>query len=430
MMKISVCIGTTLMSTTMLAAPCLSQASSAGPVRQLPASAVTSPEALGSLAAVRGLSNGSVLVNDQVSRRVLLLDSDLKLVRVVADSTPNTNNAYGGRSGGLFPFRGDTSLFVDPSSLSFLVIDPEGRLVRTMAAPRPNDINFMTGGNMTMPGFDAQGRMLYRGRMPSTQNANKDPVVPDSAPIVRVDLSTRKADTAAYFKIQKTIVSVTKDASGNIMSMNMMINNLLPLVDEWAVMSDGTAAIVRGQDYRVDFLNADGTVTRGAKLPYDWERLPDEKKAEIIDSTRAFREKARAQILATAPVTTRSAAGERVETRMSKTTDGSNVSIAMGPGNGPPPPIMLPEPSDLPDYRPAFGIVGVKADMENRIWVRTTAVLQSGGGAVYDVIDRSGKREDRVQLPVGTTIAGFGKGVVYYGFRDESGIHLKKAPIR
>jgi hypothetical protein len=90
MMKIAVCIGTALISATVLPAPCLSQASSAGPVRQLPTSVLTSPEALGSLAAVRGLSNGSVLVNDQVSRRVLLLDSELKLVRVVADSTPNT----------------------------------------------------------------------------------------------------------------------------------------------------------------------------------------------------------------------------------------------------------------------------------------------------------------------------------------------------
>jgi hypothetical protein len=407
--------------------------SAAGPVRQLPAAVATSSEAVGSIAAVRGLPNGTVLVNDQVSRRVLQLDKDVKLLRVVADSTPATNNAYGGRSGGLLGYHGDSTIFVDPASLAFLVIDQDGKIIRTMAAPRPNDVAFMTGGNQSTPGFDSRGRLIYRGRTPQApQPRNADPVVPDSLPLVRVDLTTRKTDTITYVKTQKTLVSVTRDKNGNLVSVEMQMNNVLPIVDEWAVLTDGTLAVVRGQDYRVDLFNADGTVARGIKIPYDWERLSDERKVELIDSTRAFREKARDAALAAAKSGTAvvGETGRTIETRMTISSDGVRSASSGPPANAAPRPFILPEPSTLPDYRPAFGIASVRTDMENRLWVRTTAVLKSGGGPIYDVIDNTGKRVDRVQLPVGTTIAGFGKGVVYYALRDDSGIHLKKAPIK
>jgi hypothetical protein len=59
--------------------------------------------------------------------------------------------------------------------------------------------------------------------------------------------------------------------------------------------------------------------------------------------------------------------------------------------------------------------------------VRTIPTKPTPGGAVYEVIDRAGKLVDRVQVPAGTTIAGFGKGgVVYLGMRDAAGVHLQR----
>lgn len=104
------------------------------PVRPLGPALVTS-EALGAIAGVRHLSNGRVLVNDQRGRRVLLMDSTFRVVRVVADSTMATNRAYGASTGGLFAYKGDTTIFVDPASLSMLVIDADGIVRRVMAAP-------------------------------------------------------------------------------------------------------------------------------------------------------------------------------------------------------------------------------------------------------------------------------------------------------
>jgi len=68
--------------------------------RQLPAAMATSTDSIGSVAAVRQLPNGNVLVNDQARRRVIMLDKNMKLVGVVADSTSSTANAYGVRPGG------------------------------------------------------------------------------------------------------------------------------------------------------------------------------------------------------------------------------------------------------------------------------------------------------------------------------------------
>jgi hypothetical protein len=84
-------------------------------------------------------------------------------------------------------------------------------------------------------------------------------------------------------------------------------------------------------------------------------------------------------------------------------------------------------PSELPDYRPAFANGSVRADAEGKLWVRIMSPKPSSGPE-YDVIDRTGKLVDRVVLPAGTTIAGFGPGgTVYLGVRDASGVHVVRA---
>src|SRR2546423_176126 len=259
-------------------------------LRQLTAPA-TSTEALVSLAAVRQLPNGNVLVNDQGGRRVLLMDSTLNVLGVVADSTSSTSSAYGPRPGGLIPYRGDSTLFVDPASLSMLVIDPVGKIARVMAAPRPNDVAFLTGGPFGNPGFDSKGRLVYRsfagptGPPRGANGAFVPPVFPDSAAIVRLELASRKLDTAGFLKVFRPVMTMSQDANGGVRMQSML--NPLPVVDHWVVTSDGSLANVRGRDYRGDFIGADGTRTTGQKIPYEWQRLHEEDTVAFIDSTKA-----------------------------------------------------------------------------------------------------------------------------------------------
>src|SRR5688572_29396355 len=142
--------------------PALSQ--TLPPVRPIGATVARSTEPMGAATTAIALPGGKVLVNDILKRRVLMLDSTFTQVTVVADSTSSTANAYGNRAGGLLAYRGDSALFVDPASMSMLVINAEGKITRVMSAPRPQDVGFLVGGPNGFPGFDAKGRLVYRAQ--------------------------------------------------------------------------------------------------------------------------------------------------------------------------------------------------------------------------------------------------------------------------
>ena len=425
-------------------------------LRQLPAAAATSTDSIGSVAAVRQLPNGNVLVNDQARRRVVLMDPAMKVIGLVADSTSSTNNAYGVRPGGLIAYRGDSTLFIEPAGLSMLVIDPAGKIIRTMAAPRANDVNFLVGGPLGNPGFDSQGRLVYRTmdfgmrgmRPPQPGQPFVMPTQPDSSALVRFNLGTRKLDTVGFFKIPKNNVQMSQDANGG-MRVSVTINPL-PIVDDWAVLSDGTVAFVRGHDYHVDFIAASGVTTVADKIPYEWQRLTDDDKSRFLDSAKVAIEKQRAAVAAGGPGAANAVragfeafaggGGGGAPQMITMTREapaggaagGGTTRVDVGgPGGMQVPPINMVSASELPDYKPVFGTGAVRADMDGRLWVRTIPTKPTAGGAIYDVIDNGGKLVDRVQVPAGTTIAGFGVGgVVYLGVRDATGLHIQRIVSR
>jgi hypothetical protein len=107
----------------------------------------------------------------------------------------------------------------------------------------------------------------------------------------------------------------------------------------------------------------------------------------------------------------------------------------MGGGNTPPPPTLrenaVIDPEDLPGYRPPFTQGAVRADLDGNLWIRTVPARPTPGGPVFDVVSRAGELVDRIQIPSGYTIVGFGRGrVVYLSMRDQSGIHLARVRLR
>ncbi len=403
----------------------------------------TSAEPLASVSQVRALPDGRVIVNDNTGRRVLMFDSTFKTFTVIADSTSATANAYGARLGGLIAYRGDSTLFVDPASLSMLVVDPNGKITRTMAAPRPNDVNSLIGGPFGTPGFDAKGRLVSRsvirsnlGAPPAAGGAFQVPTLPDSSLIVRLDLATRKLDTIGTFGIPKINLNMTKNDNGNIMMTTTV--NPMPWTDDWALLADGTVAIVRGRDYRVDLIGVDGRVTSAPKLAFDWQRMTDEDKLKVIDSTRDAMEKVRAAQIAQAQAANPSAKAADTASggRQRPTPDGGGlVTIRIGGADGgagalPPgfvlPPLNFVSVTEMPDYRPAFRQGAARGDADGNLWIRTSKMVN--GGAVYDVINAKGELKDRVLLPPGRVIAGFGPGgTVYMGVVDGTITHLERA---
>jgi hypothetical protein len=430
-----------LLASALTAAPAFSQ--SLPPVRPIGATVARSTEPMGSVSTAIALPGGKVLVNDILKRRVLLLDSTFTEVTVVADSTSSTANAYGGRTGGLLSYRGDSALFVDPSSMSMLVISSEGKITRVMSAPRPQDVNFLIGGPNGSPGFDAGGRLVYRAnpritRMTGSRGGAGGPMLPDfpdTVPVVRFDLGTRTLDTAGFFRINRPNMTVTQTASGGMMVTSTV--NPVPTVDDWALLSDGTIAFVRGTDYSIDWVRPDGSRQSTGKVPYEWQRLDDDGKFALLDSARkaleAARERARAGMAADGP------AGAEITMRMAVTAGAAPPARGGGGGGAPGapgarlelPPINMIDADKLPDYRPAFTAGSARGDLDGNLWVRTTSPV-GNAGPIYFIINTKGEVIDRVQLPEGRLIAGFGKnGDVYMALRDAEGnARVERAKVR
>jgi hypothetical protein len=465
---------------------CLSQ--SLPPVRQLGPVTAVAKEPLGSVTTVRHLPDGRVLVNDIVGRRVVMFDSALSLVAVVADTTSATANAYGVQPGGLIAYKGDSTLFVDPASLSMLLIDPNGKIARVMAAPRANGVGFLVGGPFGNPGFDPKGRLVYRAPpsfagfrqilgAPGAPGASGNrlpqiPPFPDSAALVRFDLATRQTDTATFFKTPKFNVTITQSPDGGVRVSTT--TNPLPQGDDWALLPDGTIALVRTKDFHVDWLNPDGTTTASPKIPFQWERLTDEAKVAFVDSAKIAIEKQRASgqlgrdgggpqlftgtvdgaggaqrrdgagggdALRTGSAPARAPNGQTGPApattaqpgTVSVTAGGNTAVTTAGPGGGAfggqLPPLTMVAPSELPDYKPAFAPGSTRADPDGNLWIRTSQNVDAR--PVYNIINRKGELIDRVQLPANRVLAGFGAGgVVYLAVRDGATAHLEKARVK
>jgi len=393
------------------------------PIRPIGPIIHVSSEPLASIAAAIRLSDGRVFVNDIVARKVVLFDSTLAAARMVTDSASVTATAYGFGAGALIPFHGDTALFLDPQSSAMPVLSPAGRIARVMATPRPNNRPVAAGSLYFTPGFDAAGRLLYY--LPQSMTVSRETLPPnatttrivDSALIVRYDFAARVYDTVATIRMPKSRQTVRTDEEGRIYSLRSLTADPLPVVDDWVVRGDGSLVIVRGRDFHVDWMDANGKWSSAPKMAFDWQHLDDGQKQVLIDSAAAANK-------------------ARLDSLIAGTSSGSlggGAAVGRGGGGGegvppqrPPPVFDDPkiEPNEVADYRPPFPHGATRVDAEGNLWIRTTTMVN--GQPVYDLVNQRGELFDRVQLPPFRTIAGFGPGVVYMAVKDAGGVvHLE-----
>lgn len=364
------------------------------PVRSLTAAVSSDSGVFTAIGPVRALAAGGVLVGDFWKRRVILFDSTLSKFSVVLDNNGTAGGRYGDRPAQLFPFLGDSTVFVDLSAQALLVIAPNGTVARVMALPNARDLNAVNNPSGT-PGFDLKGRMIYRSIRSTRRVSNEElmshdsgtitmePVV-DSAPILRADPESRTTDTIGMLKIAASRTgwySLRRGIAG------ITLLNPLQFGDEWTVLADGTVAVVRSVDYHIDWIHPDGTTTSTPKMPFDWRRITQEDKVRMLDSIVKF-----AEDLAAHPPP-----GEEVYKPLV--------------------PYRAVEPEDLPDFYPPVRPDQVKADPDGNVWILpTTSKLStpSSPGLVYDVVNRAGEIVERVRLPENRVLAAIGPGGVVY----------------
>jgi hypothetical protein len=466
------------------------------PIRRIETAQIISAVPFVDIQSVRPLSGGRVLVNDGAGRRLLMLDSSLALVKVVLDSTSESPLFYGANPNTLVTGRGDTSAFLDTQSASMLILDGEGRIVRVRAMPRGAEYFSAFRGTTTgLPVIDQFNRLVLRQTATPAPPAVAPPpgvpyipTPPDSAFLVASHLDARKLDTLGVVRIPLTIYSYRVEPEGYT-SLNVLPNPL-PLTDDWVLRPDGTLAIVRGTDYRVDYRSPTGTWSIGEPMPFPWVRMTEDLKTSFVDSVRAAQVKTAqtsfatqmiawsnqlnkpypasftppadyvpppgmpsdwilpkgisfpASYLAACPPGTQAPPSGPIVTLPPTTPDGpprrcttAQTAFFYGGGRTPPPPTYRPptlvRKSEIPERKPPIAQGTARADFDGNIWVRPNTMQVYPGGFIYDVINAKGELFDRVQLPAGYAIAGFGPDrTVYVTVRDATSAKLAKVKLR
>jgi hypothetical protein len=385
------------------------------PIRQLTPPIATSVEALANVQHLMQFRNGNVLVNDQRESRLLLLDSTLTRVTVAADTKGTGAAAYTASPlrPSLFTYLGDSAAFVDAAAGAFIIIGPDGRYGRAMAHPRPQDFGVLSQGGAGVPGFDAKGRFVYRSVVFRVSGDTSRRTL-DSAALIRADFETRKRDTVAVVALPyRPPLEIYKNEQGKA-AADLVINPIPPGADEWIVTSDGSIAIIRAVDYHIDWVRTDGSTASSPKMPFDWRRLTDRDKLARIDSMRRIIDSVNAtgtpygRIFSYCSPGPR---GERPEVRgprcLAERQFGRVDTIV--------PSVSFLPLAEIPDYVAPIRPFTIKADRNNHVWILPTTTLNAtGGGLLYDVVNTRGEIVERVQLPAGRTLGGFGpNGEVY-----------------
>ena len=359
----------------------------------LPAAAQTSlgqptavfPEDFGSIQTIRELPDGRVLVADPLSKMLFSVDMDGG-TRVQVGSEGQGPEEYR-QPDAVWALPGDSTLLVDLGNGRLVVLGPDQgfgpTLPLALTEPRPGQPLVLA-----LPqSVDGHGNIYSRamGGMGMGQE------LPDSAQVLRISRDDRSYEAVASFKLADR----TRTTSGGANNQNVSISNVpLSGEDAWGAASDGSLVLARSGDYHIEWIAPDGTVTRGAPVPF-----------EAIDIGRAEKEEYLTE-------SGRSGGGIGIGVEMN---NGSmSMSFQRG-GTGRDEPGI--EDYTWPAQKPPFYQGRLPIDGMDRVWVRRH--VEAGEASTYDVFDRSGSRVATYTLTAGKRVIGFGASSVYVVAYDE-----------
>jgi hypothetical protein len=413
------------------------------PVVTLPGASAKTTQTLGSVLSIRQAPDGKVLVNDGSRRQIKLFEPSLDAATVVFDSLAGTSTSYGRGPAGFTPYLGDSVLFADFNARAMLVLDGHGRIVRSLALSNPQNLgNIAHERSVT----DDHGRILYTGlwRITNPNGPVAGPVFGDSLSIVRIDLDQRRSDTLGLVaRPVAKVAGITPDGK-SVMAFTGV--DPIATIDDWALLSDGSVAIVRGKDYHIDWIRPNGTTASTPKLPFDWKRLSEDDKRRIFDSTRTAMLEGfangtlRPYAISSLPTNfdpnaPRAAGGGGRAGGGAGGDPGGDGRCGIGCGIDKKTLIRQPEPvpvDKLADFYPPIRAGTTLADEDGNLWILpTTSTVSKQGELVYDVVNTKGELFQRVRVPLGRLIVGFGKGgVVYMTSGDKAtGFYLERSKL-
>lgn len=379
-----------LLGTATFATVACAQAPARGSIRPLGTIVARAPVTFDSLINVRGLSDGRVIVNDMEGLKLIALDPTFTKVTVWSDTTGTTKNNYR-REAVIIPVAGDSSVMIDNETGALVMIDAHGNFGRAFALPQTGDAEaVMIASVYGGAGIDPQGRLVYSARWGPLAASNpgcsetRPAIRADSVSLVRANFEARTVDTIARIRISMIAAELVPapNRGPNCWTWRPRAD-VLPLHgDQWALLSDGTIAIVREQDYHVDWIAPNGSMASTPKMPFDWRPISTEEKQRMFDSVTKIQD----SIAAARPIPPNAPAGFRFPRR----------------------PVV--PPAEMPDYYPPVRLGSMKVDFDGNLWIPPSTSRDARGGLLYDVVNRKGEVIERVQLPAGRAIASFVPG--------------------
>jgi len=329
--------------------------------------------------------------------RVVVLDRDEAVV-VLADYRTSQVNQLGRHGEGpgeyrsplwMLPLGGDSVGVFDDASLRVLVIDAQGQLSGFLPAMSPSP------GTGTVGALAGDGRGAFYGE--------------GSATAIGPDGRFQRADSAPLFRwaiggsdIELVGHVPRPPPSGAVVGPGVMRPGtaLRPGTrDMWAVGSDARIAIVHHDPYRVDFLLPSGTRRAGATMPFTRVSVNDSVKQAVLS--------------------------ERSGVPTATVVDGRGVTSTVRRRPPAVSPASINWASEVPPFR---GDTFVAFAPDGALWIQRTTFGREG--ARYDLVGADGRLVDRIRLPEGHRVAGFGRGVMYVVRRDSDDIeYVQRRPL-
>jgi hypothetical protein len=341
------------------------------------------PEPFSYLSGIRELADGQLLAADPLSKVLLRVDMDSGTADTLGAVGPGPDEYQ--QPDEVFPLPGDSTLLVDLGKTYLTVIAPDGTHAGGMSMALPGE-----GTNMPIlfpSAVDDAGRIYF-----GSSGVNLDGPA-DSTDILRHDRATGATTTVATLWQTPPVVS---RAGGSVRARRpMMVPN-----DDWAVGADGRVAVVRANEYRVEWHMPDGRVISGPETPF--EPLPvsqSDKEAELAAPRSGG-------------LMISMSMGSSGERSMSMSRGGS-----FGSREGP-----QVEDFDWMETFPPFRDGRAMVSSRNEVWVQRW--LPVDHTPTMDVFDSLGIRIGSVQTPPRATLIGFGRTpdgteVAYFTQPDE-----------
>ena len=356
--------------------------------RTLGRAAAEYAEPFTSVAGVRELADGRVVVVDRGEKSIRLLDFAAGRATRIGHEGGGPNEFRQPMSA--LPLPGDSTLVFDAGNLRYLVIAPSGTVARTfstMSGEQP-DMRLLNAA-----GTDGSGHLYFldRGlRLPGPGAAPGGPPGGDGkGTVLRYD--PRTGTVAEVVAVALPVPKIQSSGGSNNQRVMVRLGaKPFEAQDSWAAGTDGRVAVVRHDPFRVEWVAPNGRRVTGPAIAYTKIPVTGKDKAEWRERQQSARSGLTMAVTVGGP-------------------GGGGVRAGPATSAAAPPP---PEPDSWPEVKPPFlGNAAIVAP-DGNLWVLRTA---PAGDDVphYDVYDGYGRLTDRIALPAGTRLVGFGRTSAY-----------------